>query len=144
MRGRLPAGRAAAGCAGFTLAEVCVALALVAVLCAVAWPSYSAQLAQARRADAVAALTRLQIQQERFRAAHGLYAPDLASAGVAPRSEQALYELQLRATGPDGYLASATARPSGAAAGDAACATLTLELRDGFAHPGPSARCWNR
>jgi hypothetical protein len=27
---------------------------------------------------------------------------------------------------------------------DRACATLTLEVRQGFAQPGPAAGCWNR
>jgi prepilin-type N-terminal cleavage/methylation domain-containing protein len=66
---------------GFTLVELCIAAGVVAVLAAVALPSYRGHLLHAGRVDAVAALTRLQAAQEQHRSAHGLYAAQL---GVLP------------------------------------------------------------
>lgn len=132
------------GSRGFTLVEVLVTCAVVGVIAGVALPGYQSQLQQARRSDAVAALTRLQAAQERLQAGHGIYSADLAALQIAPRSGEGLYDLRIELTGADSYRAHAVARADGAQAGDAACATLTLEVRRGFASIGPSARCWNR
>lgn len=130
---------------GFTLVELCVVLALAGLLVAVAWPSYQSQLQRGRRADAVAALLRVQIAQESHRAHHGLYAAQLqALAGAtSPISGQGLYDIALSGGG-ERYEARATARAGSAAASDAACTELRLQVRDGLADFAPSARCWNR
>lgn len=133
-----------ARCHGFTLVEVLVTCAVVGVIAGVALPGYQQQLQQARRSDAVAALTRLQAAQERLQAGHGIYSADFSALQIAPRSGEGLYDLRVELTGADGYRASAVARADAAQAADAACATLTLEVRRGFASIGPSARCWNR
>ena len=127
---------------GFTLVEVLVVLALAALVVAAALPSYRAQLQRAGRADAVEALVRLQAAQERYRAAHGWYAPQLAALGASPRSSQGHYEIALERQGAEAYLARAEAL--GAQAGDHDCAVITLAVREGFTRAGPDARCWNR
>jgi type IV pilus assembly protein PilE len=120
-----------------------VVCAMVAVLAAVALPSLRAYGLRAGRLDAVDALTRVQLAQEQHRALHGLYADDLgALRGTAPGSPQGRYSIALARTGPDTYLASATAR--GAQAGDSDCSALTLEVASGFPREGPSAACWMR
>ena len=50
--------------AGFTLVELAVVCAIAGVLAAVALPSYQSHLLRAGRADAVDALTRLQMAQD--------------------------------------------------------------------------------
>jgi type IV pilus assembly protein PilE len=131
---------------GFTLVEICVVLALTGVLAASAWPPMKAQLQRSQRADAVAALTRLQLAQESHRAHHGLYASQLvALAGAsASRSREGLYAIELAADGPDGYRASATARAGTLVADDSACAVMSVRVHEGQAEIAPSARCWNR
>jgi len=126
---------------GFTLVELMVVLALASLLVATAWPSYRAQTLRAARADAVDALTRLQLAQEKFRAAHGLYSGDLAQLGGA-RSRLGHYAVSLSASGPDSYVARASAL--GAQGDDARCAVLTLEVDQGLGRIGPSPQCWNR
>ena len=79
---------------GFTLIELLIALAIAALLAAIALPSMLHRLTKARRADATAALERLQIAQERHRALHGLYAGDPAALGIASRSPEGLYALE--------------------------------------------------
>lgn len=125
---------------GFTLVDVTIALAVVGILASVALPSYQAQLARARRAEAIVGLTRVQAAQEQFRAHHGSYALRLeALRGVAARG--ANHELALLDARADGYVARARTVDS-AAAGD--CSELTLTVLDGVARSGPNERCWNR
>ncbi len=130
---------------GFTLVELCVVLALVGVLASIAWPSYQSQLQRSRRADAVAALLRLQFEQEKHRAHHGLYASQLSalSGSAAARSSDGLYDIELRGGG-DRYEARASARADTLVASDAGCTVLSLHVRDGLAEFAPSPRCWNR
>lgn len=131
---------------GFTLVEVATVCAMVGVLAAVALPGYQGQLRQAGRSDAVAALLRLQQAQEQYRAHHGMYADAFGVLRGASQelSELGRYRLQLQRTGGESYIATAQAVPGGPQAGDGDCATLTLEVHQGFTQTGPSARCWNR
>jgi type IV pilus assembly protein PilE len=131
---------------GFTLVEVAVVLAVLAVLVTVTVPSAMGSLNKARRSDAVAALTRVQVAQERFRALHGSYTSQRQSliGAAAARSENGHYEIQLLSAQPDRYEASASARADGPQARDSECQQLTLRVQDGIAEFGPSARCWNR
>jgi len=127
---------------GFTLVEILVVLALAALLAATALPAYRGQTQRVARLDAVESLTRIQMAQERYRAANGWYANQLASLGVSGRSPQGLYAIAIVPLGAEAYVARAEAL--GAQAGDQECGTLTLEVSQGFARNGPSARCWNR
>lgn len=131
--------------AGFTLVELTVVLAIVALLATIAWPSWQTQLQRSRRADAVAALLRLQMAQEQHRAHHGLYATQLAALGGAgvPRSAEGWYQIELADAGGDRYEARARALPGSPAAADAECPLLSLQVREGLAAHAPSPRCWN-
>lgn len=137
---RMPAAPSAAG---FTLVEIAVVCAMVGVLTAVALPSYQSHLLRSGRADAVDALTRLQMAQAQYHAAHGLYTTDLSLLrGVPqPSSSQGLYTVAV-AGGGDGYRATAAAQ--GRQRKDSDCTVLSVEVARGFTHLGPSNRCWNR
>jgi type IV pilus assembly protein PilE len=129
---------------GFTLIELVVVLAVAGVLAAATLPRLSARMSEARRADAKAALERVQIAQERHRSLHGLYGSEMAALGVATTSPEGLYDVRLHRTGGDTYVATARARADGPQAGDTACAEITLQVVQGFATPGPDRRCWSR
>lgn len=131
---------------GFTLLEVLTACTVAGVLAAVALPSYQAQMRQAQRSDAVAALQQVQAAQEQYRAHHGLYADSLPALQGVPqgRSAQGHYRLVLQRDEAEAYTARAEALPGSPQAADAACAVLTLSVNAGFSQSGPSARCWNR
>jgi type IV pilus assembly protein PilE len=131
---------------GFTLVELATLCAVSVLLCALALPSYRAALQRASRADAVDALTRLQMAQTQYRAQHGLFANELAVLHGVPQpfSSQGHYQMGLQRQGAEGYRATAAAVPGGRQVGDADCSTLSLDVNNGFAHIGPSARCWNR
>ena len=129
--------------AGFTLVESMIVCAIVALLATLAWPSLRGYDYRVGRIDAVEALTRMQQAQEQHRSAHGLYASELSALlGTSARSPQGRYAISVLLDGPEAYRATASAL--GAQAQDTGCATLTLQVRQGFAQTGPHSGCWQR
>lgn len=129
---------------GFTLVECLVVCVLVGLAAAWVVPAARTHELRAGRLDAVQALTRLQMAQEHYRAAHGLYTSEWnALQGAGPvLSAQGRYQLSLQLQGPESYAAIATA--TGAQTQDQPCGVLTLQVAQGFAQHGPRADCWNR
>jgi len=128
---------------GVTLVDLVVVLAITGVLASMALPSYQAQIAKGRRSDAIAALTRVQLAQEQFRAHHGSYALALgALQGAGPTSPDGRYDVALVGAHAGGFIARASPREAGLH--DAGCSELTVTVSEGIAVFGPSTRCWNR
>lgn len=136
---------------GFTLVELIVAMALVAILAALALPSFIDSLRAGCRADGVAALTQLQQAEERWRAEHADYAGSLTDLGVAARSARGLYALAIQDAGNSRYVLTATATAS--QAGDRRCSVLKLAVTggeltyssldaDGHETASTPNRCW--
>jgi type IV pilus assembly protein PilE len=139
--------------AGFTLIEMLMALAVVAVLCALALPSFQGHMQRARRADALVSMMQVQLAQAQFRANASSYGT-LADLGVRSASASGHYTLAVNAANDSSYevLASAV----GAQAADAACRHLMLRMSRGDVQQasGPNTtvantaavnrRCWNQ
>lgn len=68
---------------GFTLVELMITMAIVAVLAAIAYPAYNKYVLKGRRAEGRAALTAVLQQQERYYTQFGKYyiSPDGTSNG---------------------------------------------------------------
>ena len=125
----------AARCGGFTLAEVLTALVVVAVLAAIAIPTWRTHLLRVQRADAISALTALQSEQDRYFGIHARYADAAAMTQEPPEglgrpatSERGFYAIELQ-TADDALSYSASARAL-ARTGDAAdtrCAQLSID-----------------
>lgn len=138
---------------GWTLLEACVAAALAAVLAAIAFPSFEAQVAKSRRADAIAALFRTQMAQERWRANQPRYG-SLAEIGAPTRSSAGHYTIAVTATSETTYELLATAQ--GRQQRDAECRNLKLAMigADVVQASGPdlavsnpdalNRRCWSQ
>lgn len=108
----LRAARQAPPNQGFTLVELLVALAVVAILAGISYPSYHQQVARSRRADAQQALMELaqRMEQQHFRL--GSYAgARLGGRGVYPDTSRAgHYHLAITEATADSYSLLATPR----------------------------------
>lgn len=133
---------------GSILMDLCAACLMGSVTAALALPSYQGYLERSSRADALAALERVQqAQTERF-ARDGAFAQrltQLAQPGVAQldTSDRGLYRIAMFSESPDSFEVQAIALP-GEQSKDPECAQITLRVTHGVIAYEPSARCWNR
>lgn len=140
---------------GFTLLELMVALAIVALLAAVAYPSYQNSIRKARRADGMAAAMAVQAAQEKFRGACPFYAQALGNGNVcgasaaastvqaASTSQQGFYSLSIQAGSASGNAYTIIIDPTGAQAADTDCDPMQIAYTP--ANPGGTrspAGCW--
>ncbi len=125
---------------GWTLLELLLVAALAVLLTLMAVPAYEAQLFEARRADAMAALTGVWLAQERWFAAHGEYAELSALPGHADATPDGFYQLVLEQRTAAGFLVRAD--PQGPQREDS-CGAFALD-QDGplFQAGYASADCW--
>ena len=141
---------------GFSLTELLVTLAILALLAAAAVPLWQRQVEQARRLDATDALMRIAVLQERFHFENGRYA-GTAELGAAPPAglgvsgtERGYYRLRLAALDGDlaaGYSLTATADPDGPQSSDHRCRVFVLDstgrrFAESAGGEDSSAACW--
>jgi type IV pilus assembly protein PilE len=131
-------------CRGFTLLEVMITCACVAILSAIAYPSYMTSIQKSRRAEAKSALLGASGQMERWFTERGTYATaTLGSGGVyANHSENSYYTLSLAPLTATTYTLNAI--PAGAQVGDP-CGTMTYTDAGGKGVTGGSwtvSQCW--
>lgn len=82
---------------GFTLIEVMIVVVIVAILAAVAVPSYQDSVRKTRRADAKEALTRIAALQERFFFTNNRYGT-AAELGIGSSSQEGFYTINIYTT----------------------------------------------
>ena len=133
-----------AGARGFTLIELMVAVALVAVLAAVAYPSYQSQIKKSHRSDAKTALVSAAQAMERYFSEHATYVgATLGSTGVyASTSVNGYYALSLGSLTASGF--TLTAAPAGSQSNDD-CGSFTLDQIGNKGVSGGSlsaSSCW--
>jgi len=136
---------------GFSLLELLVAMAILAVLAAIALPTYAEYVARSRRFEARAGLLEAAHWLERWRTERGRY-DDPANAGQpptgfpwrqVPRAGDAYYAVSAVA-------AAATYRITATAVGTMAndvCSSLSIDETGarGFTGPGATEEvCWHR
>jgi type IV pilus assembly protein PilE len=86
---------------GFTLIEVMVVVTIIAILAAIALPSYNNYLRKGRRADAQAALTDVASRQQQYLMDARAYAPDLPTLGFTPQTSVSdWYAIAITTAGP--------------------------------------------
>lgn len=130
---------------GFTLVEVMIALVVVGLLSALAYPSYQQQVAKGRRTDAKQALLELSQKLERYYTERGTYVgAALGTSGIYPNvSSGGYYDLQITAQTLDGFSVKAT--PRGAQTGDACAAFQYNQLGEQTVGTGATlsaVKCW--
>jgi type IV pilus assembly protein PilE len=142
---------------GFTLIELMITVAVVAILASIAYPSYRNTVMRSNRAEAKNALLQVQVAQEKFFLQRNRYAgatpyansvtelnnaanhatPGLGISSTTPRGHY-----QIRLDRPSATTFTATAVAIGSQASDTACATLSInELGRKLPDPATSS-CW--
>ena len=139
---------------GFSLIELLIALTVVGILSAIAYPAYHQYVAQSRRTDGQAALLDLAQRMERYYSENHTYATATIATAVATdvlssnQSPEGWYTLTITAQNGSSFTIQAT--PNGAqATTDTRCQSLTLNnlgvkgIADGASTPtGTAAQCW--
>lgn len=131
---------------GFTLIELMIVVAVVAVLTAIAYPSYQDALRKSRRAQAKADLIEYAALAERFRTVNNTYAGFTLPTTVSPREAGAVarYNLTPAAafTAANSFTITATPTAAGGQASDR-CGILTLTNTGSKGNStGALADCW--
>jgi type IV pilus assembly protein PilE len=128
---------------GFSLIELVITLAIVAILATITVPSFNGLLAKSRRSDAISALLQIQLAQERRRADSFSYTADLAVLGWdPPESKQGYYRLHVDHAGTNGFLV--TAQPTGVQQHDG-CGVFAVDENGPAFHDSFADRdCWRR
>jgi type IV pilus assembly protein PilE len=126
-----------------------IVVAVVAILAAIAYPSYQDHVRRSRRADAKATLLELSQFMERYYTENNRYttgggaAPTLPFAEAPKEGATKYYDLSLSAVAQESYTLQAA--PKGAQANDR-CGNLTLTnagVKGATGAPG-ATECWNR
>ena len=82
---------------GFTLIELMIVVVVIAILAALAYPSYIEQVHKSRRADAMRAVSQLQLDLERWRSENPCYGttgtpcPTFTASGTYPSQPTTSY-----------------------------------------------------
>jgi len=141
--------------AGFTLIELMIAVAILGIIAAIAYPSYQDSIRQSRRADGVAAALGLQVAQEQFRGNCPFYAQNLGASNVcganagastvqaSAASREGHYSLSVQAGSATGNSYTIVVDPQGQQASDTLCDPMTITYNstnpNGLRAP---ADCW--
>lgn len=140
MRFKTPL-RASRRTAGVTLIELMIAVAIVGIIAAVAYPSYQRYVARTHRNAAAACLSQYAQFMERFYTTNLTYTDAEATMGCATENDMNRHYTFAVAVSEDGRSYVARATPQGSQATlDAECGELTLN-QTGARTPDVNA-CW--
>lgn len=153
---------------GFTLTELVVTVAIVAILASIALPSYRKYIERGNRSVAKNAASDIVSRQESFRVDRKRYATGLGSLQLGAdtvylnrdgnfatsSSDESIYQISLEGNPgstscPPGGTASTTGFtivmvPINAQAGDSSCATLCESSTGNRSASGSNEDCWTR
>ncbi|MGL5344295.1 MAG: type IV pilin protein [Plesiomonas sp.] len=119
---------------GFTLIETMIVVAIIAIIAAIAIPSYQNHIIKSRRTEVLTQLLQGQLAQERLWLMNKTYSTNLANIGLI-NSTYYTFTTPISATA-NTYTLQATA--IGSQTKDTSCTTLTL---DDKGNKTPAA-CW--
>ncbi|MGR6036065.1 MAG: type IV pilin protein [Candidatus Nitrosoglobus sp.] len=124
---------------GFTLIEMLIVMAIVAILATVALPSYQGVVRQSRRSEAIMTLLEIQLKEEKWRANHSAYGSISNVGGITSND---YYNFAAEDTSTSTYTLKAAAKTGTDQINDkengTGCSTLTIN-QSGEKTP---AQCW--
>ncbi|WP_320153180.1 type IV pilin protein [uncultured Tolumonas sp.] len=131
--------------AGITLIELMIAVAIVAVLAGVAYPSYMRHILTSHRTEASSTLIRLANLEERYYLDNNQYGSLFqlgltATSAATYTTTNGYYTITIATPTTSTYTLTATA--SGTQASDSDCVTYTL-TQNGTKTSSSSSSCWN-
>ncbi len=148
MNRRAPGIGGRFGLRGFTLIELMIAVTIVGILAAIAYPAYTSQMQKTRRANCEAGLMQLASFMERDYSRNNRYRDVLAAGLFTPATcpvdggGAPSYTLSVTGINAAGTSYVLTATPTAMQAGDS-CGDLTLNhLLQKGASGGAVADCW--
>jgi len=114
---------------GFTLLELMIVVAVIAILAMIALPMYTEQVRKGKRAEAVQAISDIQLRQERWRADNSSYATldqltGSAENSTAYNSGLNYYNISVSGNTATDYVITATRK--GDLANDPKCGNFTM------------------
>ncbi len=124
---------------GFTLIELVIVIAIVAILVAIAVPAYQDYVLRGRRTEAMTGINDLQLRQEQFRTNN----PTFSAALPLPTST--FYTFSIPTATATRYVVRANA--AGAQLRDTNCPLFEIEFNAGVTtrRPTPDTNnCWRR
>ena len=119
---------------GFTLVELMIVIAVVAILVSLALPSYQQSIRKGRRADAQADLIEFANRAER------MFTQSNSYAGTGLPANTAFYTYSFSA-GPSPTAYTIVATPAGSQVSDK-CGTMNLTQAGVRTHTGTETDCW--
>lgn len=146
--------RGPAAAAGVTLLELMIVVAIVGILAAIAYPSYTQYVLRTNRAVAKSALLQAADRQEQFFADNKRYASDMTQLGyptngfmindegavVAGGDGKRIYGLSLANTTATTF--TVRAAPQLRQTDDSQCLTMTLTHTGARGQTGAGENCW--
>jgi len=128
---------------GFTLIELMIAVAIIAILATISTILYTSYVRKGRRIDAVNTLLSIILAEERYRASNTQYGSLAQVWSGVSTSPEGYYTIVITNVSASSYTISATGQ--GDQANDAesgtSCATLTLVMSNGTITKTPAV-CW--
>ena len=144
---------------GFTLIELMIAVVILGIVTAIAYPSFVDSVRKGRRAEAIAALVSLQQAQERWRTNDANYTTTIGNLGVG--NSTPYYDLTVSAPSANaadlavGYIVTAVGKTGTSQVNDSQCRKLSVWVDRGsvkyagcgscttFTYGAPDV-CWAR
>lgn len=131
---------------GFTLIELVIVVLIVAILAAVAIPSYRRYIVRSHRVDAQSALIDLAARQERYFYSNNAYADALTSLNATKDMAGDRYEMSIAVATSTAFRVEAKAL-NDQAKNDPDCQTLSLNNLGAQGSTGTTANlpaCWSK